>query len=44
MLSRLEWLKDVLRTPLFWKIAVILFGYFFALVNQVVEPAELRIL
>ena len=41
MLTRLNSLKGELLKPLWWKLAVIALGYFFALVNQVVPPADL---
>ena len=41
MLERLKSSKGELLNPLWWKLLVILLGYFFALVNQFVLPAEL---
>ena len=41
MLTRL---KDILRDPLWWKSAVIFAGYLFAVVNLVVDPADIATL
>ena len=37
-------LKDILRDPLWWKLAVTFAGYFFAVVNLVVDPADIATL
>ena len=37
-------LTDILRDPLWWKIAVILAGYLFAAINLAVDPSEISTL
>ena len=41
MLTRV---KDILRDPLWWKFAVTFAGYFFAVVNLIVDPADIATL
>ena len=41
MLTKLKSLKGELLDLLWWKLAVIFLGYFFALINQIVPPSDL---
>ena len=41
MLTRL---KDILLDPLWWKLAAVFAGYFFAVVNLLVDPADIATL